>query len=36
VNEGFPMLNSDDYDTNPFPAGTIYIQQIGESSDESN
>jgi hypothetical protein len=36
VNEGFPVLNSDDYDANPFPAETIYIRQIGESSDESN
>jgi hypothetical protein len=36
VNEGFPMISSDEYDVNPFPAGTIYIRQSGESPDERN
>jgi hypothetical protein len=36
MNEGFPAFNSDEYDMNPFPAGTIYIRQSGEPPGERN
>ena len=36
MNEGFPVFTSDEYNFNPFPAGTMYIRQSGESSDERN
>jgi hypothetical protein len=35
VKEGSPVFNSDEYDS-PLSAGTIYIRQNGESSDEPN
>lgn len=36
MNEGFPVISSDEHVVHPFPRGGIYIRQGGELSEERN